>query len=176
MRKIPWRREPTPEFLPGEFHGQRSLAGCSPWGHRVRHNWTTCSFHFASWCPPARAKGRSRFWPLPIPTNELSTEIQPTPTAFEVSRPTLCPECVFRPCCPYALVLLSHSAGFNTADYVLSNKQIHSGSPLLYISLSSGISSTCSLNESVYLHSTLECFFYLLALNPGWPLESCWEL
>ena len=31
--KIPWRRDrlPTPGFLPGEFHGQRSLAGCSPW-------------------------------------------------------------------------------------------------------------------------------------------------
>ena len=30
----PWRRkwQPTPEFLPGEFHGQRSLAGYSPWG------------------------------------------------------------------------------------------------------------------------------------------------
>ena len=23
----------TPVFLPGEFHGQRSLAGCSPQGH-----------------------------------------------------------------------------------------------------------------------------------------------
>ena len=34
--KIPWRREgqPTPVFLPGEFHGQRSLAGYSPWGHK----------------------------------------------------------------------------------------------------------------------------------------------
>ena len=32
--KIPWRREgqPTLVFLPGEFHGQRSLAGYSPWG------------------------------------------------------------------------------------------------------------------------------------------------
>ena len=31
---IPWRRErlPTPVFWPGEFHGQRSLAACSPWG------------------------------------------------------------------------------------------------------------------------------------------------
>ena len=30
--KSPWRREwlPTPVFLPGESHGQRSLAGCSP--------------------------------------------------------------------------------------------------------------------------------------------------
>ena len=37
--KIPWKRErpPTPVFLPGESHGQRSLAGYSPWGHRVRH-------------------------------------------------------------------------------------------------------------------------------------------
>ena len=34
--KISWRREwqPTPVFLPGEFHGQRSLAGYSPWGDK----------------------------------------------------------------------------------------------------------------------------------------------
>ena len=25
--------QPTPVFLPGEFHGQRSLADYSPWGH-----------------------------------------------------------------------------------------------------------------------------------------------
>ena len=35
--KISWRREwqPTPVFLPGEFHGQRSPVGYSPWGRRV---------------------------------------------------------------------------------------------------------------------------------------------
>ena len=41
-RKIPgsgrfrWRRkwQPTPVFLPGESHGQRGLAGYSPWGHK----------------------------------------------------------------------------------------------------------------------------------------------
>ena len=29
---IPWRKkwQPTPVFLPGEFHGQRSLVGDSP--------------------------------------------------------------------------------------------------------------------------------------------------
>ena len=27
-------RQPTPVFLPGESHRQRSLAGCSPWGHK----------------------------------------------------------------------------------------------------------------------------------------------
>ena len=34
IRKKPWRREwkSTPIFLPGEFQGQRNLAGYSPWG------------------------------------------------------------------------------------------------------------------------------------------------
>ena len=38
-----WRREwqPTPVFLSGESHGQRSLAGYGPWGRRVGHNWAT---------------------------------------------------------------------------------------------------------------------------------------
>ena len=32
--KIPWRGEwqPTPVFMPGEVHGQRSPVGYSPWG------------------------------------------------------------------------------------------------------------------------------------------------
>ena len=34
VKKIPQRRkrQPTPVFLPGELHGQRSLANYSPWG------------------------------------------------------------------------------------------------------------------------------------------------
>ena len=34
--KIPWRRkwQPMPMFLPRESHGQRSLAGYSPWGRK----------------------------------------------------------------------------------------------------------------------------------------------
>ena len=40
-----WRREwqSTPVFLPGEFHGQRSLAGYIQlmWSQRVRHSWAT---------------------------------------------------------------------------------------------------------------------------------------
>ena len=40
-RKISWRRkwQPTPVFLPGKCHGERSLVDYSPWGHRVRHDW-----------------------------------------------------------------------------------------------------------------------------------------
>ena len=34
--KIPSRKawQPSPVSLPGESHGQRSLAGYSPWGHK----------------------------------------------------------------------------------------------------------------------------------------------
>ena len=57
--KIPWRRkwQPTPVLLPGKFHGQRGLAGYSPWGSKEsdtsewlraaqrvvkeRHHWTS---------------------------------------------------------------------------------------------------------------------------------------
>ena len=42
--KIPFRRKwhPTPVLLPGMSHGQRSLVGYSPWGHkRVGHDLVT---------------------------------------------------------------------------------------------------------------------------------------
>ena len=45
VRKIPWRKEwqPTPAFLPREFHRQRSLVGYSPWGCKElaapEHTW-----------------------------------------------------------------------------------------------------------------------------------------
>ena len=40
VKKISWRKkwQPTPVFLPEKSHGQRSQAGCNPWGRRVRHN------------------------------------------------------------------------------------------------------------------------------------------
>ena len=46
VRKIPRRRkwQPTPVFLPGESHGQRSLVGYSPWG--CKESDTTELLHF----------------------------------------------------------------------------------------------------------------------------------
>ena len=43
VRNIPWRRkwEPTPIFLPGKSHGQRTLEDYSPWGRRVGHDLVT---------------------------------------------------------------------------------------------------------------------------------------
>ena len=45
VRKIPWRRarQPTPVFLPGESHGQRSLVGYGV--TRLRHDWATKQEH-----------------------------------------------------------------------------------------------------------------------------------
>ena len=53
---IPWRRErlPTPVSWPGEFHGQRSLAGYSPWGCKELDTteWLSVSFfcYFKPYC------------------------------------------------------------------------------------------------------------------------------
>ena len=42
LRKRKW--QPTPVFLPGKSHGQRSLAGYSPWG--LKESDTTELLHF----------------------------------------------------------------------------------------------------------------------------------
>ena len=51
LGRFPWRRkwQPTPLFLSGESHGQRSLAGYSPWGHkRGRHYWSSLAHMHSS--------------------------------------------------------------------------------------------------------------------------------
>ena len=56
VRKILWRREwlPTPGFLPGKLHGQKSLAGYSPWAAKsqTRLQWRSLSLirlYLKSW-------------------------------------------------------------------------------------------------------------------------------
>ena len=43
VRKIPWSRkwQCNPVFLPGKSHGQRSLVGYSPWGHKSQIHLST---------------------------------------------------------------------------------------------------------------------------------------
>ena len=58
---MPWRRawQPSPVFLPGESHGQRSLAGYSPWRHKESDTteamWQMCAHQMA-----ARLRNRER--------------------------------------------------------------------------------------------------------------------
>ena len=47
-RRRQW--QPTPVLLPGKSHGQRSLVGCSPWGHKESDTTEQLHFHFLVWC------------------------------------------------------------------------------------------------------------------------------
>ena len=55
VRNIPWRREWL--FFPGEFHGEKSLAGYSPWGGKESDTTEQLTlslfffFHFPSFRP-----------------------------------------------------------------------------------------------------------------------------
>ena len=41
---------PTPVLLLGKSHGQRSLVGCSPWGHKELDTTERLHFHFSLSC------------------------------------------------------------------------------------------------------------------------------
>ena len=47
-RRKQWH--PTPILLPGKSHGQRSLVGCSPWGHEESDTAERLHFHFSLSC------------------------------------------------------------------------------------------------------------------------------
>ena len=65
---------PTPVLLPGKSHGQRSLVGCSPWGHEESDTTERLHFHFSlslftfthwrkKWQPtPVFSPGESQGW------------------------------------------------------------------------------------------------------------------
>ena len=79
VRKIPWRRkwQPIPGTLPGKSHGQRSLVGYNPWGHKesdmayqlnISNNVGSTGFRFLfpeSSCLP----GGSAEWPRWAPAH-----------------------------------------------------------------------------------------------------------
>ena len=75
--KIPWSRkwQPTPVFLPENFHGQGSLASCSPWDHKEsiqlqRHNWAMEPAHILHKTFPKK--------PSPVSVTELAVVIKMT--------------------------------------------------------------------------------------------------
>ena len=95
--RFPWRRKwlPTPVFLPGEFHGQRSLGGLQSMElHKLDTNWVTFTHDLNSTMTvlirPHRAKEElimsalvsaqewGRRWPSPLPTVSLIIKVQPS--------------------------------------------------------------------------------------------------
>ena len=61
VRKIPCRRQwqPTPVLLPGEFHGQGSLVGYSPWGHKESDTTERLSTHTHTYLKDVTLKKQS---------------------------------------------------------------------------------------------------------------------
>ena len=101
VRKIPWKRtwQPTPVFLPGEPHGQRSLVGYSPWG---RKSWTwklkvkvkslsrvrlfVTPWTIAYQAPPSMRFSRQECWsglPFPSPGDLPNPGIEPRSPALQ---------------------------------------------------------------------------------------------
>ena len=107
--KIPWRREwlPTPVFLPGESHGQRSLVGCSPCGHKESDTAErlTLSLHFQS---HGRGPGQGF-----RPSTALSFSMKlPWAHHFSLTIPNLPP--------PVYVFLFSRHLSPSTFSYLLS--------------------------------------------------------
>ena len=57
-------------FLPGESHGQSSLAGCSPWGHKALDTTERLSAHILFFIVAA---------PIYIPINSRRVPFSPHP-------------------------------------------------------------------------------------------------
>ena len=82
VEKIPRRRawQPTPVFLPGKSHGQRSLVGYSPWGRKeldTTEQLRTCMWDFSSLTrdqthSPCIRRQSFNFWtPRGVPRNSF---------------------------------------------------------------------------------------------------------
>ena len=81
QEETPWRRKwlSTWVFLekywemPGKSHGQRSLAGHSPWGRRVRHGWATNTLlTVIAYCLLVVGGGTVRRWSMALQEGGLS--------------------------------------------------------------------------------------------------------
>ena len=104
--RIPWRREwlPTSVVLPGEFHGQRSLAGYNPWGHKESDvtEWLTFSFFSylvnVMWTfTGTQTMVTSKVWFLPSSHPPKHPALGTSPVVLVVKTPTQCKQRGFNP-------------------------------------------------------------------------------
>ena len=122
VRKIPCWREwvSTPVFLPGEFHGQRSLAGYSPWGHKELDMtewltiwlllsyiyWWECKFMKPPWKTVCRCLKKIKI-ELPYDTAILLPCIYPKKKKILILKDVCC--CLQAlPVCPLPIALCQH--------------------------------------------------------------------
>ena len=90
----------TPVFLPGEFYGQRSLVGYSPWGHKESD--TTEWRGTGAWGKGGRryeAEGQVGLYNLSWPLGDLWRRDGPLKLSWVSAQwPALCPQSLNRGC------------------------------------------------------------------------------
>ena len=117
--KIPWRRKwhPTPVFLPGELHGQRSLACYSPWGCKESDTTEQLSF--------THSYIAGRFFTIWTTREALSNTQRPIGFLLKITfsavyRPCIGDPCTFEASSNYSLfIFLSHWSFFCSANTAL---------------------------------------------------------
>ena len=84
--KILWRREwhPTPVFLPGESHGQRSLVGYSPWGRKESDTTEQLSLLLVHIRPLLCLCWLNEWWFISSPYLSWNSALQPLACLFPV--------------------------------------------------------------------------------------------
>ena len=104
VRKIPWNRkwQLTLVFLPGESHGQRSLAGYSPWSHKESDMTERLSTHTVK--GQAHCCWNQWSFSRALPSRNLSLESRAQPAPPASCGPS-------QPFSPLALVPLQATSG-----------------------------------------------------------------
>ena len=123
--KIPWEREwqPTPMFLPGKSHGQRSLVGYSPWA------WLSTNAHRL-----LLQKSRTRGF-----VQGFSDEVCFDQYLLGVCSRSICTlHCYFKSCLliiPFFELCSSMTINFVRLASATENLEIHTSFVLIYSSL-----------------------------------------
>ena len=147
--------QPTPVFLPGEFHGQRSMAGYSPWGRKVSDTteWLTqreMGITVTPLCAPLNA---SRWSWSKIQNSYTFLQI-PTRTPPWLSHLNWCSLTFSRA----AFFQLSTAMPFLTSDRPSCCTLFLEYCPLLILTPSQAICSSICLNNSyAVLRLTIKC-------------------
>ena len=102
--KISWRRkwQPIPVFLTGESHGQRSLAGHSPWGHTE----SDTTWHISSLTPMLCGRWQLSLTWMGRQPRHRDWDLNPTPL------PLIYPESLFLQICGEDQLLLKCPRSF----------------------------------------------------------------
>ena len=120
--------QPTPVFLPGESHAQRSLAGYSPWGRKESDTIVWFHFHYVSQSFSSKEQASLSFDFMAAVTicSDLEPKKMKSVTVSIVS-PTVCHEVMGPDAMIFILWMLSFKPAFSPT-YLTFMKRLFSSS------------------------------------------------